>query len=102
MRMSQGLVMAIKSVLSNKLRTVLSMLGILIGVATVIALVAMGRASANEVADQVASLGTSQVSVNITGRGTVTSLTLDEAEALEPGVTSPIRPVLAPLIEVGS
>lgn len=96
MRMSQGLVMAIKSVLSNKLRTVLSMLGILIGVATVIALVAMGRASANEVADQVASLGTSQVSVNITGRGTVTSLTLDEAEAFaDIGGVEAVAPIVS-------
>lgn len=81
MTITQGLKMAIKSVLSNKLRTVLSMLGILIGVATVIALVAMGKASANQVADQVASLGTSQVSVSISGRGTVTTLSIDEAEA---------------------
>ncbi|QAY67724.1 ABC transporter permease [Paenibacillus protaetiae] len=82
MKIMQAFVMAFKSVLSNKLRTVLSMLGILIGVATVIALVAMGKASANEVADQVASLGTSQVSVTISGRGTVTTLSVDEADKL--------------------
>jgi putative ABC transport system permease protein len=72
--------MAVKSVLSNKLRTILSMLGILIGVATVIALVSMGKASSNEVASQVSTLGSpDSLSVTITGRGTVTSLSVDEA-----------------------
>ncbi|MFX3634081.1 MAG: ABC transporter permease [Candidatus Pristimantibacillus sp.] len=80
MKLTQGLKMAVKSVLSNKLRTILSMLGILIGVATVIALVAMGKASSNEVAEQVSSLGSpNSLSVTITGRGTVTSLSVDEA-----------------------
>lgn len=80
MKITQGLIMAVKSVLSNKLRTILSMLGILIGVATVIALVAMGKASSNEVASQVSTLGSpDSLSVTITGRGTVTSLSVDEA-----------------------
>ncbi|MGG1634756.1 ABC transporter permease [Paenibacillus sp. NRS-1760] len=83
MKLTQGLRMAVKSVLSNKLRTILSMLGILIGVATVIALVAMGKASSNEVANQVSSLGSpNSLSVNILGRGTVTTLSVDEANEL--------------------
>ncbi|HTG69301.1 MAG TPA: ABC transporter permease, partial [Candidatus Udaeobacter sp.] len=83
MKLTQGLKMAVKSVLSNKLRTILSMLGILIGVATVIALVAMGKASSNEVAKQVSSLGSpNSLSVTILGRGTVTTLSVDEANEL--------------------
>jgi len=83
MKLTQGLRMAVKSVLSNRLRTILSMLGILIGVATVIALVAMGKASSNEVAKQVSSLGSpNSLSVNILGRGTVTTLSVDEANEL--------------------
>ncbi|MBD2868376.1 ABC transporter permease [Paenibacillus arenilitoris] len=83
MKLTQGLRMAFMSVLSNKLRTVLSMLGILIGVATVIALVAMGRASSNEVAEQVSALGSpNSLQINITGRGTVTTLSVEEATEL--------------------
>lgn len=82
MKLSQGFKMAFKSVWSNKLRTALSMLGILIGVATVIALVGMGQGSQKEVEDQVASLGTNSLSVTITGRGTATSLSLEDALAL--------------------
>lgn len=82
MKLSQGFKMAFKSVWSNKLRTALSMLGILIGVATVIALVGMGQGSQKEVEDQVASLGTNSLSVTISGRGTATSLSLEDALAL--------------------
>lgn len=79
MKLTQGFRMAFKSVLSNKLRTALSMLGILIGVATVIALVAMGEGSSKQVKDQVATLGTNMLSVTITGRGTETTLSKEEA-----------------------
>ncbi|WP_338553414.1 ABC transporter permease [Paenibacillus sp. KS-LC4] len=82
MKLTQGFRMAIKSVLSSKLRTALSMLGILIGVATVIALVGMGQGSTKQVEEQVASLGTNSLSVTITGRGTATSLSLEDALAL--------------------
>ncbi|MGM0883998.1 MAG: ABC transporter permease [Bacillota bacterium] len=79
MKLTQGLRMAFKSVLSNKLRTALSMLGILIGVATVIALVSMGEGSSKQVEDQVATLGTNMLSITITGRSTVTTLSKEEA-----------------------
>ncbi|MGU3471539.1 ABC transporter permease [Paenibacillus sp. D51F] len=87
MKLSQGVRMAWKSILANKLRTVLSMLGILIGVATVIALVAMGQGSANEVSSQLKGLGTNMLSVNITGRGSDTTLSLPQAETLGDGVS---------------
>lgn len=82
MQLSQGLKMAWKSILANKLRTMLTMLGIVIGVASVITLVAMGRGSAKTVEDQVSALGTNLLSVTVTGRGAVATLTVDEAMAL--------------------
>ncbi|WP_245850869.1 ABC transporter permease [Paenibacillus herberti] len=82
MKLSQGIWMAWSSILANKLRTVLSMLGILIGVATVISLMAMGQGSANEVNSQLQGLGTNKLSVNVTGRGSSTTLTLPQAETL--------------------
>ncbi|QGG58931.1 FtsX-like permease family protein [Paenibacillus sp. B01] len=78
--------MAWSSILANKLRTALSMLGILIGVATVISLVAMGQGSANEVSAQLQGLGTNMLSVNVTGRGSSTTLTLPQAETLGDGI----------------
>ena len=80
MKLSQAFRMAFKSVLANKLRTALSMLGMLIGVATVIALVSMSEGSSRQVQAQVESLGAANMlQVTITGRGLTTSLSKDEA-----------------------
>lgn len=87
MKLWQGVRMALSSILANKLRTALSMLGILIGVATVISLVAMGQGSANEVSSQLQGLGTNMLSVSVNGRGSSTALTLPQAESLGEGVS---------------
>lgn len=65
----QCLKMAIKSVLSNKVRSVLTMLGTIIGVASVIALMAIGQGTTNTITDTIASAGTDIVSLTIPGRG---------------------------------
>lgn len=75
--------MAWRSILANKMRTLLTMLGIVIGVAAVIIMVSVGEGSAKQVQSQVASLGSNLISVTITGRGAVSSLTLEEALAFE-------------------
>ncbi|WP_028561112.1 ABC transporter permease [Paenibacillus pinihumi] len=82
MQFSQGVRMAWKSIIANKLRTLLTMLGIVIGVASVITLVAMGNGTRQQVKEQMAGLGTNLLSVNISGRGAVSSLTVEEAEQL--------------------
>ncbi|MFD3273831.1 ABC transporter permease [Paenibacillus dendritiformis] len=75
--------MAWRSILANKMRTLLTMLGIVIGVSAVIIMVSVGEGSAKQVQSQVASLGSNLISVTITGRGAVSSLTLEEALAFE-------------------
>ncbi|MCW9050263.1 MAG: ABC transporter permease [Deltaproteobacteria bacterium] len=49
---------AIKSIARNKMRSLLTMLGIIIGVGSVICLVALGQGSQKDIEGQVASLGT--------------------------------------------
>ena len=49
---------ALKSIARNKLRSLLTMLGIIIGVGAVISLVALGQGSQQDIEEQVASLGT--------------------------------------------
>ncbi|CAH0121591.1 Macrolide export ATP-binding/permease protein MacB [Paenibacillus sp. CECT 9249] len=95
MHIGQGIKMAWKAILANKLRTLLTMLGIVIGVASVITLVAMGKGTQQNVKDQMASLGTNLLAVNISGRGAVSSLTVEEAEAL--GVIDAVTGV-APIV----
>jgi putative ABC transport system permease protein len=82
MNMAQGLKMAFKSILSNKLRSLLTMLGIIIGVTAVIALVSLGQGATKSVTAQVQSLGTNLLTVNILGRGSTNTLTVKEADTL--------------------
>jgi putative ABC transport system permease protein len=49
---------ALQSIAKNKMRSLLTMLGIIIGVASVIALVALGQGSQKDIQRQIASLGT--------------------------------------------
>ena len=73
---------ALRGVAVNKLRSVLTMLGILIGVAAVILLVAVGNGSAKAVADRISALGTNTLTVMSSSRGSSGSsgLTLKTAE----------------------
>lgn len=76
---------------ANKLRSALTMLGILIGVAAVILLVAVGNGSAQAISERIEALGTNTITVMSTGRGgsTSTALTTTISDAL-------VDPQLAP------
>ncbi|WP_151735298.1 ABC transporter permease [Paenibacillus tengchongensis] len=82
MMLFQSMKMAMKSILSSKIRSFLTMLGIIIGVSSVIALVSIGQGTTSQITESLNSLGTNQLTVNITGRGATTSLTYEEALAL--------------------
>lgn len=82
MNVLQGIKMAFKSILANKLRSLLTMLGIIIGVTAVIALVSLGQGATKSVTEQVQSLGTNMLTVSILGRGSTSTLTAEEADAL--------------------
>jgi len=65
---------------ANVLRSALTMLGILIGVAAVIVLVAVGNGSAKSVSDAISALGTNTITVQA-GRGESGSFELTQAMA---------------------
>lgn len=54
---------ALKALAANKVRTVLSMLGILIGVAAVVAMLALGKGAQQAIEDQMASLGSNMLTL---------------------------------------
>jgi putative ABC transport system permease protein len=54
---------AFKSIVKNKMRTLLTMLGIIIGVAAVIVMVAIGKGAEKRIQDQIASMGTNLIMV---------------------------------------
>jgi putative ABC transport system permease protein len=82
---------ALRGLSANKLRSALTMLGILIGVAAVILLVAVGNGSAQAISDRISALGTNTITVMSAGRGgsSNTALTVPIADAL-------VDPTLAP------
>jgi putative ABC transport system permease protein len=61
--------MAIKSLLASKTRSFLTMLGIIIGVASVIILISLINGLSNDITSNLESAGTNTVTVNIMGRG---------------------------------
>jgi macrolide transport system ATP-binding/permease protein len=81
----------LNSLLANKVRSGLSMLGILIGVAAVITMLAIGRGAQKAVEQQLASLGSNllilrpgafRVSGIALDAGSVTRLTIDDSETI--------------------
>ncbi|MEE8836496.1 MAG: ABC transporter permease [Eubacteriales bacterium] len=62
----QTLKMAWNAVISNKLRTFLTMLGIMIGVTALVVLVSIGNGASNTVSSQISDMGTDYMSVQIT------------------------------------
>ncbi|OKP93139.1 ABC transporter permease [Paenibacillus sp. P3E] len=84
----QSIRMALMSIIGNKVRSFLTMLGIIIGVSSVILLVSVGQGVTGQISGQLSDLGTNQMAVMITGRGAVNSLEYDEvmAYAKLPGV----------------
>ena len=88
---------AIKALNRNKLRTMLTMLGMIIGVGAVITMVALGKGAQTTIEEQVKAAGTNMINVmagNFSqggvrmGQGNATSLTPEDAVALRdvPGV----------------
>ena len=104
MRPSRLLRVAGQSMLRNKLRTLLTMLGIVIGVAAVILMVAVGYGAQSRIQEQVASLGTNLIVVTpgsttqggvSLGAGTFNRLTVEDADKLarEGTLLSGVSPV---------
>ena len=63
--MLQSFKLAMKSIWSNKMRSFLTMLGIIIGVASVIILISLVNAYMSYMTDSFSSMGTNQITVNM-------------------------------------
>jgi len=72
--------MAIKSILSNKLRSFLTMLGVIIGIWAVIAVVGLAQGSTKSITDRLQRLGTNLIQINITGRNSNRNVTYEELQ----------------------
>jgi macrolide transport system ATP-binding/permease protein len=61
--LSEALKMALRSLLHNRLRTALTMLGIIIGVAAVVALMAIGNGAKQDVLERIQAMGTDLLTI---------------------------------------
>ncbi len=80
--------MSVQAIMAHKMRSLLTMLGIIIGIASVVTVVALGRGSQEKILSDISSIGTNTISV-YPGRGfgdrrsgRVRTLTIGDAEAI--------------------
>lgn len=78
MEFKQAFTLAIKSLASSKMRSFLTMLGIIIGVAAVIILVSLINGFSSSMVSSFESMGTNLINIQITGRGSSRSVSVDE------------------------
>jgi len=90
-RILAGLRIALRALMVNKMRSALTMLGIIIGVGAVITMIAVGSGAKKRIAEQIASMGSNLLIVmsgSATsggfrfGAGTVPTLTVEDAKAI--------------------
>src|SRR3954465_14920586 len=97
--------MAIASILKNKMRTMLTMLGIVIGVGAVIVMVAIGNGAQTQITNQIKNLGTNLIVVTAgssaaggasQGAQTLNRLKVEDANAIRTQTTmlSGVSPVI--------
>lgn len=98
----QAIKMALDSIFSNKMRSFLTTLGIIIGVAAVIALVSVVDSVTNMITGTLASMGTNNINLLITGKGTTKKLEVEDMidfveeksdlyEGVAPNLSSAVR-----------
>src|SRR5512143_1577982 len=110
MKLYRLLIEALESLNANKLRSMLTVLGIVIGVAAVIAMLSIGRGASASITSRIESIGTNLVyitpgSTSSSGvrsaSGSAGTLTLDDAAALAnlPNVVA-VAPVTNNFVQV--
>src|SRR5262245_19995312 len=91
MKFASTIALAFEAITRNKLRSALTSLGVIMGVAAVIVMMALGDGAKASIEQRVASLGTNVITVSAgsenvggvrLGQGAVTTLTPDDAAAI--------------------
>jgi len=113
MKQKTLLKLAWSSILKNKMRTLLTMLGIVIGIGSVIVMVAVGQGATSQIESQINSLGTNLILVTpgssqqggvSQGAQTFNRITVEDAQKLkaEASTLSGVSPVIfARLVAIG-
>jgi putative ABC transport system permease protein len=102
MNIWQAILEAFESLSANKLRSGLTILGIVIGVAAVIAMVSVGRGAQSTITDSINGIGTNLIFVFRGGSEDVRNpkpITLGDAEAIADPFQAPSVVAVAPVIQ---
>jgi putative ABC transport system permease protein len=92
---------SLESLTANKLRSALTILGIVIGVGAVIAMLSIGRGAQDTITGSIQNIGTNLLFVVSGGEGVRNAkpLTLSDADALQDGFQAPSVIGVAPLMQ---
>jgi putative ABC transport system permease protein len=102
MNLIQSFWEALESLSANKLRSGLTILGIVIGVAAVIAMISLGRGAENTITGSIQGIGTNLVFVFRGGSDEVRNpkpITLGDADAISDPFQAPSVAAVAPLLQ---
>ncbi|HNT25129.1 MAG TPA: ABC transporter permease [Anaerolineales bacterium] len=101
MNLLQSFFEALESLAANKLRSALTMLGIVIGVAAVVAMLAIGNGAQASIVGEIEGIGTNLLFISASGYEIANPkpLTLDDAEAIADPLAVPSVAVVAAVIQ---
>ena len=88
MSLGELLRLAISRLRTHRLRAALTMLGVVIGVASVVALVGVGQGTTSNITSRLAGLGTNLLTISPAGGSSTTTLTTEDSDAIAklPGI----------------
>ena len=89
MKISECFVLALQNIRTSKMRSFLTMLGIIIGIASVMVIIGLGNGMEAYMTDQFAVIGSNTLVVQITGQGS--SRTLDPDQMYEIVASDPVN-----------
>ena len=104
-RSLEAMRMAVRAMAAHKLRTFLTMLGIIIGIASVVSVVALGQGSQQTVLENIASIGTNTINIypgsgfGDRGQGRIRTLLATDADAI---ATQPYADSVTPRVSTNA
>lgn len=101
MNLSESFLTALDSLLANKLRSVLTMLGVIIGVAAVIALMSIGNGVNASITGEIQSIGTNLISIStdFDNSGGYPALSLSDVAALSDPFNAPAISAVSAVVQ---
>lgn len=95
MRLTKSFLLALSNIMYDKMRSFLTMLGIIVGVAAVIILISLMNGMSNMITEQFEEIGTTSITVNVQDRGGSRTVYEDDIYALRddnPSLLSGVSP----------